>query len=100
MNNLALNRVHEYNNVIFKNQGKTMSNLSAKKKNILKLLQDKNIQVDKFAHEYLEKATDDSLELLLSYIESGEYTFSLYVEGYVKDILVGNIHSLKEMSRK
>lgn len=71
-----------------------------KRAKITNLLKETSIFVDSFTDSYLEKASSEKLDLVIRYIDTGEYLHSLCVEGYIKDMLVGNITSLQELSRK
>lgn len=77
-----------------KSQSSDMMDLKAKKNELLKLLKKKNIKMDRFSYQYLEDSTGESVDYLFNFIQSGDYTSSAYIEGDVKDILVGNVGQL------
>lgn len=71
-----------------------------KKDFFLSLLELEQISIDEFTKSYLEKANVKSVDLATLFITSGEYKHTLSAEGYIKDILVGNITEMTQIIRQ
>lgn len=71
-----------------------------KKDSFLSLLELEHISIDNFTKSYLEKANVKWIDLATLFITSGEYKHTLSAEGYIKDILVGNITEMTQIIRQ
>jgi len=72
-------------------------NIKEKKDLLISALKDINVEIDRFTVGYLEKADEKAIDLATLFVTSGEYKSTLSTEGYIKDILVGNVTSMEQV---